>query len=405
MATESNAYVKYYEKVQEKFIPLNVHWDFTYRCDHKCVHCYITERKSNELSLAEAEALFDELAKAGTLTLLFSGGDPFVRPDAMDIIAAARARRFDVRINTHGNHITEAIADQLAELGVKRVGISVYSLDPKEHEAVTLIEGSHAKTIAACRMLSERGIKVTMKTPVVEPNQLSYHRVGELAKEIGAEWSLDTTLMPDDESDYGLCGIGVHPTERKLGLMKAFEDSGADFSDLTKYVGDDSDKRTCSAGTAYAYISPDGTLYPCLHWRDPIGNIRETPFGELWHHSPIAAKQREITRASYLSDCDGCSFHRHCSYCPGLSHSETGDAGRRSPHVCERTHLTQAAIEQMATLQKEGRPVPDPGTREAHELLTQSTFAERQWAARQAQITRPADRLRAKLVQIEDPRK
>ena len=57
MATESNAYVKYYEKVQEKFIPLNVHWDFTYRCDHKCVHCYITERKSNELSLAEAEAL------------------------------------------------------------------------------------------------------------------------------------------------------------------------------------------------------------------------------------------------------------------------------------------------------------------------------------------------------------
>ena len=92
------------------------------------------------MSLAEAEALFDELAKAGTLTLLFSGGDIFVRPDAMDIIAAARARRFDVRINTHGNHITEDIADQLADLGVMRVGISVYSLDPKEHEAVTLIE-------------------------------------------------------------------------------------------------------------------------------------------------------------------------------------------------------------------------------------------------------------------------
>ena len=154
-----------------------------------------------------------------------------------------------------------------------RVGISVYSLDPKEHEAVTLIEGSHAKTIAACRMLAERGIKVTMKTPVVEPNQLSYHRVGELAKEIGAEWSLDTTLMPDDESDYGLCGIGVHPTERKLGLMKALEDSGADLSDLTKYVGNDSDKRTCSAGTAYAYIPQ---WFVSLPSGDPIGNIRET---------------------------------------------------------------------------------------------------------------------------------
>ena len=77
MATESNAYVKYYEKVQEKFIPLNVHWDFTYRCDHKCVHCYITERKSNGLSLAEAKAFLTN-SQSRTLTLLFSGGDPFV---------------------------------------------------------------------------------------------------------------------------------------------------------------------------------------------------------------------------------------------------------------------------------------------------------------------------------------
>ena len=88
-----------------------------------------------------------------------------------------------MRINTHGNHITEAIADQLADLGVMRVGI-LFTVLIQKSTAVTLIEGSHAKTIAACRMLSERGIKVTMKTPVVEPNQLSYHRVGEPAKEI-----------------------------------------------------------------------------------------------------------------------------------------------------------------------------------------------------------------------------
>lgn len=108
-------------------IPLSVHWDLTWRCDHKCVHCYLTERRQPELSLDECVAVLDQLAEAGTLMLLISGGDPFLRPDAVDFLRAARARTFDVRINSHGNHIDAGIADALAEIGISRVALSVYS--------------------------------------------------------------------------------------------------------------------------------------------------------------------------------------------------------------------------------------------------------------------------------------
>lgn len=383
-------------------IPLSVHWDLTWRCDHKCVHCYLTERRQPELSLAECEDVLDQLAAAGTMMLLISGGDPFLRPDAVDFIRAARARLFDVRINTHGNHIDDAVADALAACGVSRVSLSVYSDDPRDHDAVTLIAGSHQKTLAAARRLVARGVPVNFKTPVMTQNRDSFHTVGPLAERIGATWELDAHIVPDDQSDFGLCSIGVHPTERMLATLVDLARNREHVVPVAELADAPSTAKTCSAGTASGFISPDGRLFPCINWRDEIGSLRETPFAALWADSPVVRRQRQISRASYLGDCGGCAFHGKCGYCPGLSHAETGDAGRRSAYVCERTHLTMAAIEHMDRLNRQGAEVPTPGTAAAAELFDRPSFAERQWAARKAGLTRPADRLG--LVTISEPR-
>lgn len=385
-------------------IPLNVHWDLTWRCDHKCVHCYLTDRKRDDLSLSEAVTLLDQLVSAGTLSLLISGGDPFLRPDGIDIIKAARARDFDVRINTHGNFIDDTLADTLAEIGVAKVSISVYSAVAEHHDAVTLITGSHGKSIAAARRLVERGVAVNFKTPVMVQNRDSYTTVRALAEEVGASWELDAHIVPDDESDFGLCSVGVHDSERVLAMMHQVADRFDDLPHWTQMPGAESSARTCAAGTANAYISPDGILFPCLNWRDPIGDLRETEFKELWQKSPVVQKQREITRASYLDDCSGCHFHSQCHYCPGISHAEHGAAGQRSAYVCERTHLTMSAFERITLLKESGEALPDPGTPAAAELLEKSTFADRQWASRSLGAARPQHGLVPHLVQIDEPR-
>ncbi len=347
--------------------------------------------------------MLDQLAAAGTFTILFSGGDLFVRNDAIDIIAEARARRFDVRINTHGNFITPELADRLADLGIAKVSISVYSDVAAHHEAVTLIKGSHAKSVEACRLLVERGITVSMKTPIMVPNQKSYVGVGKLAESIGTEWEIDAHIVPDDQSDFGLCDVGVHSTERMLALMHQLEQRKVDVSAWSEFRGADDSARTCAAGTGLGYISPDGRLYPCINWRQEIGQLRSNTFESLWHASPIVEQQRTITRGSYLGDCDGCSFHSTCGYCPGISHAEHGDPARRSAYVCERTHVTNAAMEHMDLIQLEERRVPLPDSSAAHELLSGSTFAERQWAARRSGLSKAKDRLRPQLVQIAEP--
>lgn len=384
-------------------IPLSVHWDLTWRCDHKCVHCYLTERRQPELTLDEQLDVLDQLAEAGTLMLLISGGDPFLRPDAVDFLRAARARTFDVRINSHGNHIDDATADALAEIGISRVALSVYSADPADHDAVTRIPGSHAKTLAAARRLIARGVPVRFKTPVMTHNRGSFHTVGPLAEEMGASWEMDAHIVPDDQSDFGLCTIGVHPTDRVLAMMTDLARHREHVTAVDELADTPSEARTCSAGTASAFIGPAGQLYPCINWRDPIGDLRSAAFADLWRQGPAIERQRAITRASYLGDCEGCGFHGKCGYCPGISHAETGDAGRRSDYVCERTHLTMSAIEHVHRLNQDGAEIPRPGTAEAERIFDRPTFADRQLAARRAGISRPADRLPL-LVQITDPR-
>jgi radical SAM protein with 4Fe4S-binding SPASM domain len=392
----------FFAEALEKAIPLSMQWDLTWRCDHKCVHCYLVDRRQPELTVAEAERVLDELAEAGVMSILFSGGDPFLRPDAVDIMQAARDRDFDLKINTHGNFIDDALADRLADMGVYRVSISIYSDIAADHDAVTLIPGSHQKSLDAARRLVERGVSVNFKTPVMLHNQRSWHRVGAVAEAIGATWEIDGHIVPDDESDFGLCNIGLHPTERMLAIMTGAKDRMHETLALHEMGDTPSDRRTCSAGTVSGYISPDGRLFPCLNWRDEIGSLRDASFRALWYDNPVVEKQREIRRASYLQDCNGCAFHGKCSYCPGISHAETGAPDRRSSYVCERTHVTMSALEHLHRLKEAGQPVPEPGSPEAAALFDAApTFAARPAAARRAGMARPANGL----VQIVDPRR
>ena len=381
------------EHAKKRAVPLWVHWDLTWRCDLSCVHCYLNDRRLTELSTEECLRILDELAEVGTLLLLFSGGDLFLRPDALEILRAARGRGFDVKLITHGNHITEEVADALAQMGVTRVGMSLYSIDSDEHDAITRVRESHGKTIEAARRLVARGVKVQFKTPVMVHNRAGWSDIGQLADALGVDWEIDGNIQPDDQADFGLCGLNTSWEERVLAVMTALARRGEEIPPLHEVPDTPSDRRTCSAAHTSAFITPDGRLQPCINWREDIGSLRERSFRELWWDSPVAKKQREVRRASYLVDCDGCAFHGKCAYCPGISHAERGDAGRRSTWICERTHRAMAAIEYLRRLQQQGRGVP--GAREEVDLFDgPPTYAERQWAARRAGLSRPADRLR-----------
>ena len=173
-------------KALERVIPLNVQLDLTYRCNERCIHCYLDHHDHGEMSTAEIKDLLDQMADAGVFYLTISGGEIMMRRDFFEILEHARLRTFCIKLKTNGILIRSKEADRIKALGVESVQISIYSHIPEVHDAITKLPGSLKQSIEAVRLLRAAGIQVSMANVLMTQNANDYAGVKALAAELGA---------------------------------------------------------------------------------------------------------------------------------------------------------------------------------------------------------------------------
>jgi len=333
----------YYFLMQVAFedtIPLGWHVDLTYRCDLSCSHCYLEDRRRREMTVDEYREFFAELADLGCLYLLVSGGDLFVRPDAMEILRAAARHQFDMTLITHAMAIDEGKADELADMGVRSVNVSVYHADPEIHDRVTRRQGSWERTVAAIRRLRERDVGVAIKCPVMDINQGAERVMQELADDLGALLALSPVMRGGNAGNDDLLSLNMG-LDAKADVYECVYTGIDTLGNLTQYSAED---RTCLAGHASGYLSPDGTVQPCLDYEQSAGNIRDTRLTEIWKTSPLFNKLRGIRRSDF-EGCTKCENYSFCGLCPALAARETGDPTGSAPSRCRETTAMRYAFE------------------------------------------------------------
>lgn len=322
----------------ERHRPLNVHFDLTYRCNEKCVHCYLDHEDHGEMTTAEVCGALDQLAEAGSLFLTFSGGEVFLRKDFFAILEHARSLHFDVSLKTNALLITRARAAWLRALGVHRVQISIYSGDPFVHDAITLAPGSFNRTLAAIRLLKEQGILVKIACPLMRQNLLAYRGVIALSERLGVPYVFDMTITPMIDGSLGVlqhrvAGTDLLPVLQDPALHKRQPEPGAACSSSDPILGSVTSSGIesnayedipCSAGHNSCYVSPYGDVYPCVQLPLPAGNLRRQRFDDIWFHSMELERMR-ATRESDLPVCSVCPIRQYCERCPGLAFMEGGD--------------------------------------------------------------------------------
>src|SRR3984893_15861103 len=143
-------------------IRLTVHLDLTYRCNERCVHCYLDHEDHGEMTTSEIKDLLDQLAEAGVFFLTLSGGEILMRMDFFEILEHARKRRFCVKRKTNAVLIREKEAVRIRDLGVESIQISIYSHRPEVHDAITKMPGSLKRSIKAIRFLRSEGLRGTV---------------------------------------------------------------------------------------------------------------------------------------------------------------------------------------------------------------------------------------------------
>jgi radical SAM protein with 4Fe4S-binding SPASM domain len=319
-------------------IPLSVQLDLTYRCNERCVHCYLDHHDHGEMTTAEVNDVLDQMAEAGVFYLTISGGEIMMRRDFFEILEHARARTFCIKLKTNGILIHEKEADRIKSLGVDSVQISIYSHRPEIHDAITKLPGSLDQSIDAIRLLNARGLHVIMANVLMTQNARDYAGVQTIAKELGAQFIMDPTITPMMDGDRSILALNVD----EAGLREVFRNEAL-VGNVEEFCAppqgpdeDDQDMLPCSAGHTACYVSPYGDVYPCVQFPLPCGNVRRTKFVDIWRNSPQLKEVRSITLRD-MPSCSVCTHGGTCTRCPGLAYLE-GNMRGPSSQDCEKSY-------------------------------------------------------------------
>jgi AdoMet-dependent heme synthase len=341
------------QKAMDLGIPLSVHFDITYRCNERCIHCYLDHDDLGEMATAEIEDVLDQLADAGVFFLALSGGEVLMRRDFFHIVEYARRRLFNVKIKTNGVMIRDIEACRLRQLGVEQVQISVYSHRPEVHDGITKLPGSLRRTIEAIRFLKLQGLKVSMANVLMTANLFDNQGVMSLAKELGVSYTLDPTITPKIDGNTAVLALRAPGAElHRVFRNEELVGNVAEFCAPPAAPDEDvMDGYPCSAGHTSCYISPYGDVFPCVQFPLPSGNLRREKFMDIWRHSSALEEVRSI-RARDLTTCSACSHVGSCSRCPGLAYMEGNMRGPSSAD-CEKS-FQRTGIASANMLQRSG---------------------------------------------------
>ena len=320
-------------------------WNVTRACNLKCVHCYAhaTEKAlEKELSTEQAKVVLDDLAQFGTPVVLFSGGEPLVRPDLPELADYAVSKGMRAVISTNGTLITKEKAAELKKIGLSYVGVSLDGME-EVNDRFRKKKGAFKAALSGIENSLEAGLKVGLRftisklnkdqiAPVFDlleemeiPRVCFYHLVyaGRGSELIEQDLSHDETrevvdLIMDrtrDLHDRGkpkeILTVDNHadgPYVYLRMLKEGNSRSGEVLELLQMNEGN-------SSGRGIGCISWDGAVHADQFWRHhSFGNVLERPFSEIWTDMSDPLLSRLKDKKKYMTGrCAQCKWLDICA--------------------------------------------------------------------------------------------
>ena len=319
-------------------------WNVTRCCNLSCRHCYSRSdgrAARGELSTAEGRRLLESLAAFGCPVVLFSGGEPLLRPDILELIGAARALGLRAVLSTNGTLIEPPLAARLKELDLSYVGVSLDGLR-EAHDRFRGRAGAFEAALAGLRACRQAGIKTGLRFTITRrnagqipgifrllvaediPRVCFYHLVyaGRGSRLVNEDLSkAETRAVVDDilSRTRELHGRGLprevltvdnHADGVYLALRLAREDPARAEAVLALLRMNGGN----SSGVGIGCVSWDGEVYADQFWRHhSFGNVRERPFGEIWSDRGEPLMDRLKDRRGHLKGrCARCRWLDLC---------------------------------------------------------------------------------------------
>ncbi len=303
-----------------------VSWMTTNACNLKCEHCYQDAggEEEGELSTAEGKTLIDQIARAGFKIMIFSGGEPLLRPDIYDLVAYARQAGLRPVFGTNGTLITADVAQRLKQAGACAMGISIDSLDAHKHNHFRGLENAHELTLEGIANCKAAGLPFQIHTTVLNWNRDEITKITDFSQEIGAIAHYVFFLIPVGRGkliqEHAALEAGQNEELLRALVLKQKNVAidvkptcAPQFVRVAQQLGIETRfSRGCLAGITYCVVGSQGIVRPCAYMTEEAGDVRTTPFDEIWRRSPVFEKLRS---QDYQGACGSCDYRACCGGC------------------------------------------------------------------------------------------
>ncbi|HZD42792.1 MAG TPA: radical SAM protein, partial [Methanomicrobiales archaeon] len=369
--------------------PFMVVWDFTHRCNLRCIHCYQDAQKAlpNELDTEEAKRLVEELAEAGVVIIAFSGGEPLMRKDFLEVAAHAIRNNIYVALATNGTLIDKEMAKRIREAGIEYVEISLDGKDAASHDSMRGIPGAFDRTVAGIKNCVAEDFYTCVATTVTQENYAQIPEIYKLAADLGVNRHMlfnfiptgrgadmvNKDLTPQQRRDLMLFLLKVNKngsnlealtTAPQIASVALAEDNSNGVPVAHFHAGQYMQGRTkmladfiggCGAGRLYCSIEPEGDVQPCVFLPINVGNVREKSFLEIWHNSEVLQNLRD--RSKLTGGCGTCENKYICGGCRARAWAYFGDLHAPDPG-CVKNLTYWESLQQESRIEVKSAPPP-----------------------------------------------
>lgn len=294
-------------------VPISCVIELTTKCNWKCKHCYLPDHTSYGLTFGELEPILQNFREMGVHKIIFTGGEIFTRRDTVDILAYSRKLGFDVSILSNASYITNEIAEKLHKIHISSFALTIFSLNAEIHDGITKVAGSLKKALRGAEHLSQNGVRVWVKSPVLKDNMDDIVDVKKYCDKKGYKYTSSACIFPKTNGDTEPVGYSMDLHDLKEHI--SFIDSTNDFEYRSV-----SDQYMCRYLLRSFAVTYKGDVTPCNSMFLSVGNLRENTIKEIWN-SPEYKEIRELKNRD-LEYCSNCEIVQFCDQCPGTKISE-----------------------------------------------------------------------------------
>lgn len=330
MSLNGNLLERWADKYTEQARPMQATLELTYRCNERCLHCYIDKFEDDPkrvLNFKQWTDVLKQLRQAGTLYLVLMGGEAMLNPYFWEILKTSSQMGFCPTMVTNGQKIfSQKVADQLKDSGMNQITFSLYSLDSFIHDKMTSIKGSHQKTMRAVRFCQQAGLMVGINTLLTRMNIDEISKIEQWCQYERFALRVDPLMTGKFNGDLSITQL--RPTTKQL---KHYALDKKELLKNSRFGTDEDDPETyvCNVGRGKCAVTAYGELLPCIEVRQPLGLLTDSSFDDLWN-SPQAQRWRSIKIKDLKGNC-GSVTKSTCEHCPGMAKNELGDPTKILP--------------------------------------------------------------------------